>query len=446
MITTKFKLDERTISYIIRFLIGVKVPEEVYDSVGYTSDKNQYTHFSVIISPSLFFHEKIYGTPSNLPILPLKQIEGVPLLYGKPDSVWLGQTLVIYADIIASAFFMLSRYEELVRPSVRDAHGRFPGKESIAYRNGFISRPIVDEYGILLRRWLREAGMDVPEPPHVIKRIYLTHDLDMPFFCQSIRNVIREAFLGVGLVKALRIMTGDSKSDPFYTFPWLDKQAKSLQLIVGSNRCKSILFVRAGGKTHHDKPHYKLQSEAIQQLLRDCISNGTLIGLHSSYEAGKKPDLISDELNILEQAIIKPVKSNRHHYLSSREPKDMDALEKAGITDDFTMGYADVSGFRLGTSRAVRRIDPISGSYSGLTLHPLTIMDCSLADKKYMNMSFEEAQTYCLELIQRVKESHGELVLLWHNNMVTDSPELTRTVPWLRKLYANLIESLIVNA
>ena len=61
-------------------------------------------------------------------------------------------------------------------------------------------------------------------------------------------------------------------------------------------------------------------------------------------------------------------------------------------------------------------------------------------------MTFEEAQTYCLELIQRVKESHGELVLLWHNNMVTDSPELTRTVPWLRKLYANLIESLIVNA
>lgn len=446
MITEKFKLDEKTIRYIIHFLIAVKVPEEVYNSVGYTSDKNQYSQFSVIISPSLFFHEKIYGTHSNLPILPLKHMDGVPLLYGKPDLVWLGQTLVVYADIIASTFFMLSRYEELVRPSVRDEHGRFPGKESLPFLNGFINRPIVDEYGKLLRKWLREAGMDIPEPTPRIKKIYLTHDLDIPFFCRSFRNVIRETFQGTGLLKCLQLLTGNKESDPFYTFSWLDNQAKKLQMAIGNNRCKSILFVRAGGKKRQDKPHYKLHSKLILQLLKDCISNGTIIGLHSSYEAGLNPGLIADELNKLEQAIIKPVKLNRYHYLSSREPKDMDALETAGITNDFTMGYADVAGFRLGTSRHVRRIDPATSSLTGLILHPLILMDCTLSDKKYMNMTFDEAQIHCLELIERIKESGGELVLLWHNNLVTDSPKLTRSVPWLRPLYANLIEYLTKNA
>ena len=31
---------------------------------------------------------------------------------------------------------------------------------------------------------------------------------------------------------------------------------------------------------------------------------------------------------------------------------------RAGITDDFTMGYADIAGFRLGTCRSVRWINP----------------------------------------------------------------------------------------
>ena len=41
---------------------------------------------------------------------------------------------------------------------------------------------------------------------------------------------------------------------------------------------------------------------------------------------------------------------------------------------------------------------------------------------------------------------NGELVLLWHNNLVTDNPQLTRTVPWLRSLYSKLIEHLMINA
>ena len=63
-----------------------------------------------------------------------------------------------------------------------------------------------------------------------------------------------------------------------------------------------------------------------------------------------------------------------------------------------------------------------------------------------MNMTCQEAEVYCLDLIEKVKEMNGELVLLWHNNLVTDNPQLTRTVPWLRSLYSKLIEHLMINA
>ena len=46
-------------------------------------------------------------------------------------------------DILAASFYLLSRYEEYL-PHVKDLHGRFPPRESMAYRHGFLRKPLVD--------------------------------------------------------------------------------------------------------------------------------------------------------------------------------------------------------------------------------------------------------------------------------------------------------------
>jgi len=150
-----------------------------------------------------------------------------------------------------------------------------------------------------------------------------------------------------------------------------------------------------------------------------------------------KPDLITDEKKHLEKLSKKTITYNRHHYLDSREPEDMQALIDAGITDDFTMGYADVAGFRLGTCRAVKWINPKTRKLTSLTLHPLTIMDGSLSDKRYMYMNAHEAYEYCIRLINMVESWNGELVLLWHNTSVEDNPQ-----SYHRKLYQDIIKYL----
>ena len=432
------------ISYIIKFLIGGENAGALSSLVGYTSDPNQFSRYRVVIIPSPFFRDEVYGTTESMPKLPLEEIEGVPLLFGSSKIEWQGDTWVVHADIIASAYFLLTRYEEIRKRNIRDIHGRFPGKESLPFKAGFIHRPIVDEYGRLLRRWLRQARVQpVVEPAPRIQKIWLTHDVDAPFFCRTFRNLIRETIKGKGLIQAWKMFNGPLQEDPFYTFPWFLEQQNELKAAIGKERCESLFFIKSGGSSVYDKPHYKLHSKDLQELLLLCKIEKARIGLHSSYDAGKTPALISTEKEQLEKQTGKPVTYNRHHYLASREPEDMDWLEKAGITDDFTMGYPDVAGFRLGTSRPVHWINPDNRRISSLVLHPLTIMECSLNEPVYMNLDYEDALAYSRQLIQQVARANGELVLLWHNDSITTRIKPNVSVDWQRKLFAAIIKELV---
>lgn len=128
---------------------------------------------------------------------------------------------------------------------------------------------------------------------------------------------------------------------------------------------------------------------------------------------------------------------NRHHYLASREPEDLTKLIKAGITDDFTMGYADVSGFRLGTCRPVKWINPMTRQLTSLTLHPLSVMDCTLSESQYMGLSPDEAYQYCAELVREIRQHRGEIVWLWHNTSFAGTES-----DYHKKLYVRLLNLL----
>ena len=108
----------------------------------------------------------------------------------------------------------------------------------------------------------------------------------------------------------------------------------------------------------------------------------------------------------------------RAHYLRS-DIDHMQRLADAGYTDDFTMGFADQAGFRLQTCRAVRWINPKTMQLTPLTLHPLIVMDNTLSQANYMNLTEDEAYFLCERLIDKVRLHHGDLCLLWHNSNLT---------------------------
>lgn len=408
---------DKTIRYIIGFLLGKEEDENTdwHAWVGYTDKKKEFANYKVVIIPSNFFADNIYGNKKSRARYPFDYLGTTPILFGSKLIEKVKDTIVVHADIIASSFYLLSRYEETVRLKRRDEHGRFIGKKSLAYKAGFLNRPIVDEYGQLLREWLQDAGVALSDPPKGIQKIYLTHDVDAPFFNRSWRNVVRQLTKGDMPQKLIKEKFGKLTDDKYYTFPWIFETNQSLVDRLGADRVETILFFKGGGLDKFDKPVYDLKSKDMAHLFALCKDYNVRIGLHTSYQAGGNLALILEEKSRLEDAIGEEVTINRNHYLASRAPEDFHRLIKAGIKEDFTMGYADAAGFRLGTSRAVRWIDPAIKNVSSLVLHPLLIMDCTLSVEKYMNLSHEEAKRYAECLLEAVEANGGEAVLLWHN-------------------------------
>jgi hypothetical protein len=363
-------------------------------------------------------------------------------LYGEAFSEIIGNTVVLNADIVAGTYFLISRYEEMLRPKVRDVHGRFPGKESLPYKAGFIDRPIIEEWGFQFRSLLRENGFEIPEPPKKIRKVYLTHDLDQLAHFRTIRGMLGGVIRGIKRPKegqkALKSFFGRVSDDPWYTFPFLFKLNNDLRTKIGKDKCESIIFVRSMGmKYKEDKPFPNLLLPDYKYLLRYCKRKDVTIGLHASYECGVHPERVLEEKIKLEKSIHNEVNYNRNHFMNNREPHHLLELIKAGITDDFSLGYADMAGFRLGTCRPVKYINPLNKMLSNLTLHSLNIMDRSLSDKRYMYMNAHDAYQYCEQMINYVERFNGEITLLWHNNLVEKSPD-----SYHRKLYEDLIKFL----
>ena len=432
---------QETITYIIEFLLHGN--KHLISEVGYTNDVNQFHRYRVVIIPSHFFDDSVYGTVQSMPQLPLGNIEHTPLLFGKPLLRKEGNTLLIEADIIASSYFLLSRYEEMLNPkTLRDEHGRFIGKKSLPYQAGFIDRPIVDEYGQLLRGWLREQGCDVTEPEAKYNNIFLTHDVDSIAHFRHLRGTIGGFIRGIlhkgCAIKIVLKSLLSLENDPAYTFPWIYRRDKHVQSAI------PIYFIKA---TKHvkglDYPGYKLNGKDFTRFVKHTLNNcpNAQFGLHASYQSGYHPDLIAKEQNRLQKVFPKQtITRARHHYLHALQPEDMMYLIKAGITDDYTMGYADIAGFRLGTCRAVQFVNPHTKELTSLTIHPLTMMDCTLSNNNYMNLSYDEAFSYACQLIDTTKKYHGDVCLLWHNTIV-DNQGINKN-SYHKRLYSNIINYL----
>ena len=373
------------------------------------------------ILPCGLFDNAVYGQLAGMPRLPLSEIDGVPLLFGKPVVERRGNTLIVHADIVASTYFLTTRYEEWVRPEVRDQHGRFPGRESLAYRAGFLDRPIVDEYAALLRKWAREVGIDVPEPRRRFS-VLLTHDVDslgsprgpvQVARCVASgllgRRTPRRAVLDACAAVGLRRDAADNLDEVIR----LDEQLTSRY----PDRCRSVYFFMAGGSSPYDRT-YRIRSAWMRDRLEQVARSGAEIGLHASYEAGENPERVQTERQTLQEASGLAIEKNRHHFLRWREPGHGQAIADAGIRWDATLCYADVAGFRLGVCRPVPLFDPIACKPLGIEEHPLTVMDCTLDRPDYMNLDEEAAFDHVKKLIDATRRHQGEFVGLWHNTVL----------------------------
>ena len=390
------------------------------------------------VVPSGFWGET-YATRASLPRLPLQEIQGVPILFGTPHIRRVGDALVIDADIIASTFFLVTRYEEIVRRDVRDEHGRFPGKESLPYRAGFLHRPIVEEYAGLLRKWLREIGIECRGRTEPL-RVLLTHDVDnlreYPNRLRCLAGALKSRLLGRRTSShALSVALALGK-DPLDTFDQIIASDVSLRPDLAGVPSESVYFFMAADRGS-PRCGYDVRSSPARTTIKTVCQSGATVGLHASYAAGMDPELISKEKARLEEVCGFPIRRNRHHYLAWREVEDGWALARAGIDWDSTLGYADAAGFRLGVCHPIPLFDPIRMRLFGIEEHPLVVMDGTLSDPRYMGLGETEATVCCKRLLDETRQFEGEFVVLWHNSSFRSRPG-----SYLQRLYVRLLAEL----
>jgi len=107
----------------------------------------------------------------------------------------------------------------------------------------------------------------------------------------------------------------------------------------------------------------------------------------------------------------------RAHFLQADIRSSFDILERAGIKEDYSLGYSRHSGFRCGTGRSFRPWDLDRRRAYNLIEHPLIVMDTTLyAHSKMSKAQFKAEFEYFIEIS---KKYQTDLTVLIHNS----SPE-----------------------
>ncbi|WP_245152533.1 polysaccharide deacetylase family protein [Allopusillimonas soli] len=350
--------------------------------------------------------------------------------------------MTIGYDILGLAFWMLTRHEELT-PAETDRHGRFPASASHAFRHGYLERPIVDEWLHLLGAAMRRLWPGAPiRPPDFSMQV--SHDVDWPSrygfssFGQFVRTMTSDLLYQRDFLQGLTaplIWAGTHtrlrRGDPANTFEWLMDVSERHDL-------KSAFYFICGRTDAGMDAPYDPEHPAIRALMRRIHERGHEIGLHPSYHTYRDPETLVKEAQRLrrvcaEEGIVQHEWGGRMHILRWETPTTLHAWERARMSYDSTLGYADRPGFRCGTCHQYQAFDPLEDSALSLQIRPLIAMECTVVAPRYLGLGTgESARKKFLQLKLACQAVAGSFTLLWHNSELETAAK--------RRLYASLLE------
>ena len=324
------------------------------------------------------------------------------------------QTADLSFDLLAMVFYLVSRYEEYLDFS-EDEHGRFPAKESLAFKAGFLEEPLVDQWVMRLKSLLKNKYPSI----EFSKRNYqfiASYDIDFAWsykYKGMFRGIAAYArdliqLKGANLWKRFKVQIGRS-SDPYFVFDYLDD-------LHQKQRINPHYFFLLGDYGRFDKSN-QFTTKAFQQLIRDTAQK-YVVGIHPSYASNGDQPCLEKEINRLQSVTQQQVKKSRQHFLKLRFPQTYQSLLNQGIEADYSMGYAAQPGFRASIAQAFFWYDLSKEVTTNLKVHPFQLMDVSL--KVYQKMDAEEALNYVRPLIDKTRAVEGCFVSLWHNSSLTE--------------------------
>lgn len=334
-------------------------------------------------------------------------------------------------DVLAACFYLVSRYEEYL-PYVKDVHSRFKVEDSLAYKRGFLSKPVVNI-------WVNELkNTIVNRYPELFTQnnhysYFNTIDIDSAYsytckgFTRNLLGFTRDLLKGnISLcLERLKVLLKIEK-DPYDTFEYIISLIERLKV-------NTIFFVLYGDYGKYDK-NINPYNNKFRRLIKQLCDYGK-VGVHPSYESFDYPQLINSQIKMLKETLHKPIQRSRYHYLHFRLPEGYRSLMATGsIEHDFSMGYSDNIGFRAGICSSFNFYDLALDYETKLRVHPFAYMDVAL--KNGLKLSPQEALIEIKKITDEVKKVGGEMISIWHNESLSNKRE------WFgwREVYEKTVE------
>ena len=336
-------------------------------------------------------------------------------------------------DLFAAIFYLVTRYEEYL-PHQKDIYGRYAHENSVAFKEGFLELPLINIWLEDFKKLLAHKFSDASLPVSGFEFIP-TYDIDMAWsfrnkgFKRNFAN-ISLLFLKAQFRKAvfrLRVIRGKAQ-DPFDAYEWMDELHRQFRL----HPVYFFLVARQTGK--YDK-NIDVSNPEFQQLVRSIAAKYQL-GLHPSWASGEVASLLTTEKNTLEQIAGQQIIASRQHFIRFDLPQAYRRLIALGITNDYSMGYGSINGFRASVATKFYWYDLKKEEKTNLHVHPFCFMDAN---------SFYEQKLSPDQALQELKHYHdvtkgvnGTLITVWHNSFLGTDEEFKG---W-REMYQQFVASL----
>ena len=325
-------------------------------------------------------------------------------------------------DIFAAVFYLLSRYEEYL-PYKKDMYGRYAPENSLAFKEGFLNLPLIniwlEDFKNALKKKFPALTPDSYRDHHSPFTFQPTYDIDEAF---AFKNKDSSKIAG-GFARSFvkgewsivnerwKVLRGKA-NDPYDAYEWMDQ-------LHEKNNLKPLYFFHvATEKGKYDK-NISPSHSAMQQLIKQHAEKYS-IGIHPSWASGDDESLLETEIKALESATGKKVTVSRQHYIRFTLPQTFRRLIAAGITDDHSMGYGSINGFRASVASSFYWYDLEKEQQTDLLLHPFCFMEAnSFFEQKYLPQRAYEEMMYYYNVVKAV---NGALITIWHNNFLGTYP------------------------
>ncbi len=334
-------------------------------------------------------------------------------------------------DPFSASFYLASRYEEYL-PFEEDAHGRFEAKQSIAFREGFLQEPLINQFAKLIKQLIEERFPDYSFPEKHYQ-FTPTIDVDNAFAYKhkewwrillSLAKKLTKFQIGQ-FFRQTQVLLGLTQ-DPYNSF-------EKLARIHQETGTKPIYFFLLGDLATYDRG-LPFSSKALKKIILNAEQEGH-VGIHPSYASNSSEEILKLEIQRLSDITQKPINKSRQHYLKLKFPETYQRLIRQGIKEDYTMGYASQIGFRASICSPFHFYDLENEQMTDLKLYPFFAMDTGL--KSYSMVAPEEVMEHLTPIVEKIRDVNGLAMVLSHNDSIHGKEEWSG---W-ENVYENVVKS-----